>query len=78
MCIALIDANAFYCSAQILFEPWYRDKPVAVASNNDGCLVSRNDAAKALGLKMGQPVFELKDMIGRNEVKIYSSNYALY
>ncbi|SED35614.1 DNA polymerase V [Pseudomonas saponiphila] len=76
--IALIDCNSFYCSAQTLFEPWYRDKPVAVASNNDGSIVSRNDAAKALGLKMGQPVFELKDMIARNEVKIYSSNYALY
>lgn len=78
MTIALLDANAFYCSAQILFEPWYRDFPVCAASNNDGAIVSRNDPAKALGIKMGQPVFELRELIFRNEVKIYSSNYALY
>lgn len=51
MTIALIDANAFYCSAQILFEPWLRDSAVVVASNGDGCVVSRNDPAKALGIK---------------------------
>lgn len=78
MCIALIDANAFYCSAEILFQPWLRDFPVCVASNNDGAVVSRNDPAKALGIKMGQPVFELKDLIARNQVKIFSSNYELY
>ena len=76
--IALIDANSFYCSAQTLFEPWYRDVPVVVSSNNDGCVVSRNDAAKAAGIKMGVPLFELKDMAARGQVKIYSSNYALY
>lgn len=76
--IALIDANSFYCSAQTLFEPWYRDVPVVVASNNDGCVVSRNDASKAAGIKMGVPLFELKDMAARGQVKIYSSNYALY
>jgi len=78
MTIALIDANAFYCSAQILFEPWLRDSAVVVASNGDGCVVSRNDQAKALGIKMGQPVFELRDLEARNQVKIFSSNYSLY
>lgn len=78
MTIALIDANAFYCSAQILFEPWLRDSAVVVASNGDGCVVSRNDPAKALGIKMGQPVFELRDLEARNQVKIFSSNYSLY
>ncbi|MDM9653223.1 Y-family DNA polymerase [Pseudomonas wenzhouensis] len=78
MTIALIDANAFYCSAQTLFEPWLRDHPVVVASNNDGCVVSRNDAAKALGIKMGQPVFELREMASEGRVKIFSSNYQLY
>ena len=78
MTIALVDCNAFYCSAQILFEPWLRDFPVCVASNNDGCVVSRNDAAKALGIKMGQPVFELRDMQSAGLVKIFSSNYPLY
>lgn len=78
MTIALIDANAFYCSAQTLFEPWLRDHPVVVASNNDGCVVSRNDAAKALGIKMGQPVFELREMATEGRVKIFSSNFQLY
>lgn len=78
MTIALVDANAFYCSAEILFQPWLRDFPVCVASNNDGAIVSRNDPAKALGIKMGQPVFELKEMIARNQMKIFSSNYELY
>lgn len=78
MTIALVDANAFYCSAQILFEPWLRDQAVVVASSNDGCVVSRNDPAKAAGIKMGQPVFELREMVRRNEVKVFSSNYALY
>jgi len=76
--IALIDANGFYCSAQTLFEPWYRDRPVVVASNNDGCVVSRNDPAKELGIKMGQPVFQLRELMARGELKVYSSNYALY
>jgi len=78
MTIALIDANAFYCSAQILFEPWLRDFPVVVASNNDGAVVSRNDPAKKLGIKMGQPVFELRDLIRQNQVRVFSSNYELY
>ena len=76
--IALIDANGFYCSAQTLYEPWYRDRPVVVASNNDGCVVSRNDPAKELGIKMGQPVFQLRELMARGELKVYSSNYALY
>lgn len=78
MTIALVDANAFYCSAQTLFEPWLRDRPVVVASYNDGAVVSRNDAAKALGIKMGQPVFELREMASQGRVKIFSSNYPLY
>lgn len=78
MAFALIDANSFYCSAELLFQPWLRDKPVVVASNNDGCVVSRNDPAKALGIKMGQPVFELRGLLARNEVSVFSSNYELY
>ncbi|AJE23799.1 translesion error-prone DNA polymerase V subunit UmuC [Azotobacter chroococcum] len=78
MAIALIDANSFYCSAELLFQPWLRNKPIVVASNNDGCVVSRNDSAKALGIKMGQPVFELRVLLARNEVKVFSSNYELY
>lgn len=78
MTIAIVDCNAFYCSAQILFQPWFRHRPVVVASNNDGCVVSRNDPAKAMGIKMGQPVFELRELMARGEVLVFSSNYALY
>lgn len=78
MAIALVDVNSFYCSAEILFKPWLRDRPVAVASNNDGAVVSRNDAAKRLGVKMGQPVFELRDLMARGELQVFSSNYELY
>lgn len=77
-CFALIDVNAFYCSAEILFQPWLRHKPVVVASNNDGCVVSRNDAAKAMGIKMGQPVFELTPLVRRQQLHVFSSNYPLY
>lgn len=76
--IGIIDCNAFYCSAEILFKPWLRDQAVVVASNNDGCVVSRTDAAKRLGIKMGQPVFELQDWVRRGELHLFSSNYALY
>lgn len=78
MTIALVDANAFYCSAEILFQPWLREKAVVVASNGDGCVVSRNDHAKALGIKMGQRVSELKYLVATNQVKVFSSNYQLY
>lgn len=71
--VALVDANAFYCSAQILFQPWLRDRAVVVASNGDGCVVSRNDHAKALGIKMGQPVFELRNLVRRNRVVVFSA-----
>lgn len=75
---ALIDCNAYYCSAEILFRPWLRTQPVVVASSNDGCVVSRNDHAKALGIKMGAPVFELRDLMQRGELHVFSSNYELY
>lgn len=77
-CFALIDANAFYCAAEILFQPWLREHPVVVASNNDACVVSRNDAAKAIGIKMGQPVFELTHLVERQQLRVFSSNYPLY
>lgn len=76
--IALIDCNAFYCSAEILFKPWLADKAVVVASNNDGAIVSRTDAAKKLGIKMGQPMFEIQNLIESGQVTVFSSNYSLY
>ena len=75
---ALADCNNFYVSCERVFNPKLEGKPVVVLSNNDGCIVSRSNEAKALGIKMGAPIFELSDMIKRHGVKIFSSNYALY
>ncbi len=75
---ALADCNNFYVSCERVFNPKLEGKPVVVLSNNDGCVVSRSNEAKALGIKMGAPIFELSDMIKRHGVKVFSSNYALY
>ena len=76
--IALIDCNAFYVSCERLFNPKIRKKPVVVLSNNDGCIISRSNEAKALGIKMGEPYFKEKDIIVKNNVQVFSSNYSLY
>ena len=76
--IALVDANNFYASCETTFDPSLIGQPVIVLSNNDGCVVARSNEAKALGIKMGQPVFELRDLILRHSVRVFSSNYALY
>ena len=76
--IALIDCNSFYVSCERLFNPKIRKKPVVVLSNNDGCIISRSNEAKALGIKMGEPYFKAKDIIIKNKVNIFSSNYSLY
>ncbi len=75
---ALVDCNNFYVSCERVFNPELIGKPVIVLSNNDGCAVARSNEAKALGIKMGVPVFQIKDLIRKNDVKVYSSNYALY
>ena len=76
--IALIDCNSFYVSCERLFNPKIRKKPVVVLSNNDGCIISRSTEAKALGIKMGEPYFKAKDIIIKNKVNVFSSNYSLY
>jgi len=76
--IALVDCNSFYVSCERLFNPKIRKKPVVVLSNNDGCIVSRSNEAKALGIKMGEPYFKAKDIIVKNNVQVFSSNYSLY
>ena len=76
--IALIDCNSFYVSCERLFNPKIRKKPVVVLSNNDGCIVSRSNEAKTLGIKMGEPYFKAKDIIIKNRVEVFSSNYSLY
>ena len=76
--IALVDCNSFYVSCETLFNPKLKNKPVVVLSNNDGCIISRSNEAKALGIKMGEPYFKEKDIIVKNNVQVFSSNYSLY
>ena len=76
--IALVDCNSFYVSCERLFNPKIRKKPVVVLSNNDGCIISRSNEAKALGIKMGEPYFKEKEIIVKNNVQVFSSNYSLY
>jgi DNA polymerase V len=76
--IALIDCNSFYVSCERLFNPKIINKPVVVLSNNDGCVISRSKEAKKIGIKMGEPYFKVKDLVKKNDVQIFSSNYALY
>ena len=76
--LALVDCNSFYVSCERLFNPRIRKKPVVVLSNNDGCIISRSNEAKALGIKMGEPYFKGKDIIIKNNVEVFSSNYSLY
>ena len=76
--IALIDCNSFYVSCERLFNPKVNNKPVVVLSNNDGCVISRSTEAKKIGIKMGEPYFKVKELVKKNNVHIFSSNYALY
>lgn len=75
---ALVDCNNFYASCERLFRPELNGKPIAVLSNNDGCIISRSDEAKALGLAMGAPEFKVREMMRQNDIHVFSSNYALY
>ena len=76
--IALVDCNSFYVSCERLFKPHILKKPVVVLSNNDGCIISRSSEAKTLGIKMGDPYFKAKEIIIKNNVHVFSSNYSLY
>jgi len=75
---ALVDCNNFYASCERVFNPGLRGRPVVVLSNNDGCVVARSNEAKALGIGMGVPAFEVEEIIRKNGVEVFSSNYALY
>lgn len=75
---ALVDCNNFYVSCERLFRPELRGRPVVVLSNNDGCVISRSAESKALGIKMGVPTFQIRDLIRKHGVVTFSSNYALY
>jgi DNA polymerase V len=76
--IALVDANNFYVSCERLFRPELRERPVVVLSNNDGCIVSRSQEAKDLGIHMAEPAFKVRDLLEAHNVAVFSSNYALY
>src|SRR6187549_399710 len=75
---AIVDCNNFYCSCERLFKPYLDRKPVVVLSNNDGCIVSRSDEAKILGVEMAGPYFMAKPLIQKHDVAVFSSNYNLY
>ena len=76
--IAIVDCNSFYCSCERLFRPDLWNKPVVVLSNNDGCIISRTDEAKKLGVGMAAPYYQNREIIEKNKVAVFSSNYNLY
>lgn len=75
---ALVDCNNFYASCERLFRPELVGKPIVVLSNNDGCIISRSDEAKDLGIKMGAPEFKVRAELKEKGITVFSSNYALY
>lgn len=75
---AIVDCNSFYAACERLFKPALHGKPVVVLSNNDGCIVSRTDEAKALGIRMAGPFYQNRKEIEENKVAVFSSNYHLY
>jgi DNA polymerase V len=74
----LVDADSFYVSCERVFQPELNGVPVVVLSNNDGCTIARSEEAKQLGVKMADPLFKLRDLIERENIRVFSSNYALY
>lgn len=76
--IALVDINNCYVSCERVFNPKLNNKAVIILSNNDGCAVARSQEAKELGIKMGVPLFQIRDIVEKHDVQVLSSNYALY
>lgn len=76
--IALVDCNNFYVSCERVFCPDLMGKPVAVLSNNDGCVVARSQEVKDFGVKMGVPVFQIQQLVNQHQIQLFSSNYTLY
>jgi DNA polymerase V len=74
----LVDGNNFYCSCERVFNPKLANVPLVVLSNNDGCAIARSQEAKALGIRMGDPFFLIRDRVKANNVRVFSSNYTLY
>lgn len=78
MLVALVDGNNFYVSCERVFRPELEGRPVIVLSNNDGCIISRSNEAKALGIPMAEPFFKVRDLVRREKIVVFSSNYPLY
>ena len=76
--IALVDCNNFFVSCERVFRPDLRNTPCVVLSNNDGCVIARSNEAKALGIKMGAPFYQVRQLLEDNGVAVFSSNYVLY
>lgn len=74
----LVDCNNFYASCERVFNPKLEGKPIVVLSNNDGCVVARSNEAKALGIGMGVPEFQIRPLLRAHQVQVFSSNYTLY
>ena len=75
---ALVDCNNFYVSCERVFDPYLAKKPIIVLSNNDGCVISRSNEAKSLGVPMGAPFYKYREIIEKNNIEVYSSNYQFY
>jgi len=75
---AVVDCDNCFVSCERVFQPDLKGRPVVVLSNNDGCVVARSNEAKALGIKMGMPLFKIKDLVQQHGVEVRSSNYILY
>lgn len=76
--ITHIDCNNFYASCERLFDAKIQTSPVVVLSNNDGCVVAQSNESKNLGIKRGQPFFQIQNLVEKENVDVFSSNYSLY
>jgi DNA polymerase V len=77
-CYALIDCNNFFASCERVFRPDLISKPVAILSNNDGCIISRSNEVKSLGIPMGVPLFKVKEVVKSHDIQLFSANFELY
>jgi len=75
---ALVDCNNFFASCERVFNPLLDKKPIVILSNNDGCVISRSDEAKAIGIKMAEPAFKIEPLLKKYQVYVFSSNFSLY
>lgn len=75
---ALVDCNSFFCSVEKVFHPGLQGRPVCVLSSNDGCIVALTSEAKAVGLRRGDPLFKVSDIVERHQVRVFSTNMQLY